>query len=80
MAIFSAEITLALPFSRWELFDMVESQGSHEKAVRRGGRSRTLINVRGRRLVWDHLLKRAILETRCLFLAGGARSLRVCAA
>ena len=36
MAIFSAEVTLPRPFGRCELSVMVESRGSHEKAVRRG--------------------------------------------
>ena len=37
MAIFSAEIPWPRPFGGTELSVMVESQGNHEKAVRRGG-------------------------------------------
>ena len=37
MAMFSAEMALPRPSGRWELSVMVELQGGHEKAVRRGG-------------------------------------------
>ena len=37
MAIFSADITPSRAFGGRELSVMVESQGKHEKAVRRGG-------------------------------------------
>ena len=36
MAIFNAEMTLSWPFGRLDLSVMVETQGSHEKAVKRG--------------------------------------------
>ena len=42
MATFSADITLLLPFGRWELSVMVETQGSDKKAVRGGGCERAL--------------------------------------
>ena len=34
---FSEERALSLPFVRWDLVVMVETQDSHEKAVGRGG-------------------------------------------
>ena len=37
MATFSAARTLPRPFGRWELSVISETQGSHEKAVKRGG-------------------------------------------
>ena len=37
MAIFKAGITLPRPFRRLELSAMIETQGSHEEAVRREG-------------------------------------------
>ena len=37
MAMFSAEIPRSRPFGGWESSVMVESQGNHEKPVRRGG-------------------------------------------
>jgi hypothetical protein len=37
MAVFSAETALPWPSACWELSVMVETEGGHERAMRRGG-------------------------------------------
>ena len=37
MAMFNAETALPRPLGRWELSVMVETEGGHERTVRRGG-------------------------------------------